>query len=94
VIPLDTSFLIRALVAESDEDGQLRRWLSEGLPLGMSAIAWAEFLCGPVEPQHVNLAVRVIPEHVPFGTQDSHLAADLFTINRDTSFSSAAKFWS
>jgi predicted nucleic acid-binding protein len=31
-----------------------------------------------VEPQHVDLAVRVIPEHVPFGTQDSNLAADLF----------------
>ena len=47
VIHLDTSFLIRGLVHGSAEDRRLRDWLKKGETLGMSVIAWAEFLCGP-----------------------------------------------
>jgi predicted nucleic acid-binding protein len=78
VIHLDTSYLIRALVAGSAEDRALRKWLKDGVPLGMSVIAWAEFLCGPIEVRHVELATRVIPEHPPFVSQDAILAAELF----------------
>ena len=45
---LDTSFLIRALVAGSPQDVALRGWLQSGLPIGASVIAWTEFLCGPL----------------------------------------------
>ena len=78
MIHLDTSFLVRALAAGSPEDGRLRSWLSAGEPLGMSAVAWVEFLCGPVEPSGVELIARVVPDPVPFGEGEAVLAARLF----------------
>ena len=48
MIHLDTSFLIRALDPGSPEDLELRGWIREGETLGMSTVAWAELLCGPL----------------------------------------------
>ena len=53
MIHLDTGFLIRALVRNSSEDNKLRTWLRSDTQLGMSAIAWGEFLCGPVEKSDI-----------------------------------------
>jgi predicted nucleic acid-binding protein len=58
VIHLDTSFLIRALVRSSPQDRRLRQWLGAGEKLGISAIGWAEFLCGPLEAEAL-LAARL-----------------------------------
>ncbi len=77
-VHLDTSFLIRALVRESPQDIQLRTWLRGGMPLGISAISWAEFLCGPLEPQEVDLATGIVGEPVPFRAEEALLAAHLF----------------
>jgi len=46
--------------------------------LGMSAIAWAEFLCGPVDEHQVKLAAQIVSERVPFGEEDAAVAARLF----------------
>jgi predicted nucleic acid-binding protein len=62
VIHLDTSFLIRAMTPRSPEDRRLRGWLVEGEPIGVSAVSWAEFLCGPVEADDVELASRIVGE--------------------------------
>lgn len=78
MIHLDTSFLIRALVSGSPEDLTLRGWLLQGAELGMSAIAWAELLCGPVEPAHVEGAAMLVGERVPFGGIEAAAAAELF----------------
>ncbi len=78
MIHLDTSFLIRALVNGSDEDRKLRSWLGEGKTIGASAIVWAEFLCGPVHGNDVDLAMAVVEERVPFTAEDATLAASLF----------------
>jgi predicted nucleic acid-binding protein len=78
VIHLDTSFLIRALVRGSDEDRHLRGWLREGKPIGISSIVWAEFLCGPVRPQEIELASRIFGEPAPFDGQDAIAASSLF----------------
>ncbi len=78
MIHLDTSFLIRALVQGSPEDRRLRAWLRRGERLGMSAIAWTELLCGPVEAGHLDLAGRVVSERVPFLEEDALLSARLF----------------
>jgi predicted nucleic acid-binding protein len=78
VIHLDTSFLVPALAAGSAQDRRLRAWLAAGKPLGMSAIAWAEFLCGPVDPTDLELVARVVRDRVPFGEGEAALAARLF----------------
>jgi predicted nucleic acid-binding protein len=78
VIHLDTSFLVPALAADTPQDRRLRAWLAAGEPLGISAVAWAEFLCGPVEAAGLDLVVRVVSERVPFGEGEATLAARLF----------------
>jgi predicted nucleic acid-binding protein len=80
VIQLDTSFLIRALVRGSAEDGRLRTWLTGATPLSVSAIASTEFLCGPLAPETVELASRVAGEQVPFTSEDAVVAANLFNV--------------
>jgi len=78
VIHLDTNVLIRALLPGSAEDRRMRAWLRDGADLGMSAIAWTEFLCGPVKDADVDLAARAIPHREPFTPEDGTLAAALF----------------
>lgn len=78
MIHLDTSFLIRALVRDSIEDGALRTWLQTGEPLGISTIAWTEFLCGPLESHDVEVAGAIVPHRVPFAENEAALAARLF----------------
>ena len=78
MIHLDTSFLIRALLSGSPEDAALRAWLQRGLPIGASAIAWTELLCGPLTKRQADLAALVIGELIPFGREDAALAASLF----------------
>jgi predicted nucleic acid-binding protein len=78
VIHLDASFLIRALAEGTPQDRRLRAWLAAGEALGMSAVAWAEFLCGPVEATDLELVERVVHDRVPFGEAEAALAARLF----------------
>ena len=78
MIHLDTGFLIRALVGGSPEDRTLRTWIRDGEPLGISAIGWAEFLCGPLEESHLDLAARVVSVRVPFNEDSALVAARLF----------------
>jgi predicted nucleic acid-binding protein len=80
MIHLDTSFLIRGLTKDSAEDQQLRKWLRDGVPLGMSVVSWAEFLCGPVRASEVELATLIVHEPVPFATADATLTARLFEL--------------
>ncbi len=81
MIHLDTSFLIRALVPDSPEHRSLQLWLGEGSEFAMSAICWAEFLCGPVEEEHVELVSRIVNERVPFLAEDASGAARLFNLS-------------
>ena len=78
MIHLDTSFLIRALLKGSDEDRRLRAWLRGKTAVGASAIVWAEFLCGPVHANDLELAMVVVGERVPFTAEDAAMAASLF----------------
>ena len=78
MIHLDTSWLIRALVRDSVEDGTLRRWLRAGEPIRLSAIVWAEFLCGPVSTHVVEEAAELFGEPLPFDAADATVSAELF----------------
>ena len=78
VIHLDTSFLIKGLVRGSAEDRSLRDWLKAGEVVAMSAVAWAELHCGPLEASHLELISRVVSERAPFLEEDAVLTARLF----------------
>ncbi len=81
MIHLDTSFLIRALVAGSPQDRQLRAWLRSNRGVGISAVGWAEFLCGPIEGPLIELAARIVREPVAFLPQDATATAQLFNLS-------------
>ncbi len=78
VIMVDTSFLIRALVPGTGEDRALRRWLRDGQRPITSAVAWAEFLCGPLEPAEFDLAALIVVDRVEFAAEDAVAAAGFF----------------
>jgi len=78
VIFLDTSFLIRGLVRNSAEDRALRKWLRRSEVLGMSAVAWTELLCGPIDDTQHEFAAGVVSLRVAFTEEDAVLAARLF----------------
>jgi predicted nucleic acid-binding protein len=80
VIHLDTSFLISALLAGSPQDQRLRTWLVDRASLGVSAVAWAEFLCGPITPEQLELANRIVGQPHAFGGDEARLAARLFNL--------------
>ena len=46
----------------------------------MSAVGWAEFLCGPLGAADLALAARIIREPIPFVAADSAVTADLFNL--------------
>jgi predicted nucleic acid-binding protein len=81
MIHLDTSFLIRSLVPHSPQDKLLREWLAHKASVGLSAVVWAEFLCGPVESRDLELATHVFRDRVPFVSDDAELAARLFNLS-------------
>jgi predicted nucleic acid-binding protein len=81
VIHLDTSFLIRALARGSPEDRRLRAWLRAAATVGISAVSWAEFLCGPVGAEDVALAARIVGDPVAFTPEDSAGTARLFNLS-------------
>lgn len=80
MIHLDTGFLIAALRRGSSEDRRLRGWLGHGEPIGISAVSWTEFLCGPVQDRDVDLATRIVGEPIPFHAGDATQAAALFNL--------------
>lgn len=78
MIHLDTSFLIRALRRGSPEDRKMRRWIQDGEILSMSAIAWGEFLCGPLFAGDLEIATEVVEQRHDFTEEQALIAARLF----------------
>jgi predicted nucleic acid-binding protein len=79
MIHLDTNYLIGLLVKGSPEAGDVAAWLAAGETLATSAIAWTEFLNGPVSPLEISRAEAVLQSRIiPFGREHAVMAADLF----------------
>jgi predicted nucleic acid-binding protein len=78
MIHLDTNFLIQALLPGSTAETKLQSWLIAGEALGISSIAWSEFLCGPLTPTDRSLAEAFLNEPEPFLASDAVKAAELF----------------
>jgi hypothetical protein len=78
MIHLDTNFLIHALTPKSAAEEKLQTWLRDQQELGISSIAWSEFLCGPLTQPDEALAQVLFPTPEPFLVSDAHKAAQLF----------------
>ena len=79
MIHLDTNYLIGLLVRGSPEAAKVDQWLASGEALAASAIAWTEFINGPVTASEVSQVEIVLQSQiVPFGKAEAMLAADLF----------------
>lgn len=79
MIHLDTNYLIRLLVAGSPQALRVDQWLASSESLAASALAWTEFLNGPVPAPQVALVESVIGSRVvPFDGATAAVAAGLF----------------
>ena len=78
MIHLDTSFLVRALIPATPEETKLRKWAGEGQVLIMSSVAWAEFLCGPLDIGDLGVAERLVERRKDFTPDEAVVAARLF----------------
>jgi predicted nucleic acid-binding protein len=78
MIQFDTNFLIQSTVSGSPAHGRFRVWVLANEVIAISSIAWAEYLCGPLDPAGEALARRIFPNPEPFLSADAGLAANLF----------------
>ena len=79
MIHLDANYLIRGNQAGSFEDTALRGWLEENLTLAASAIAWMEFVSGPVSAPAVESIRHTLGDRIlAFTSAEAELAATLF----------------
>lgn len=60
MIQLDTNYLIRLLVAGSPQAIRVDQWFASRESLAASALAWTEFLNGPVPAPQFALVESVI----------------------------------
>ncbi len=60
MIHLDTNYLIGLAVPGSSPAQNVDQWLATGEPLAASALAWTEFLNGPVGADEIALVESVI----------------------------------
>jgi predicted nucleic acid-binding protein len=79
MIHLDTNYLIGLAVRGSSPAQNVDQWLAAGEPLAASALAWTEFLNGPVSADEIALVESVIEgKLVAFEKPTAVLAAQLF----------------
>ena len=79
MILLDTNYLIRCLVKETDVAEQVFRWLAEHHQLATSAVCWYEFVTGPVDEQAIALVTALLADRIlPFTATHSREAARLY----------------
>lgn len=78
MICLDTNYLILGLVAGSKESEALLQWTRDGETLVTPALAWYEFLSGPVTSVQVDTMRAFLADVVPFDDVQAEVAAQLF----------------
>lgn len=77
MIHLDTSFLIRILDPDAPE-ARLLETMDPDESIVVSALAWAEFQCGPIKPAEQELATRIVDSYRDFTIEHAGVAAHLF----------------
>ena len=56
----------------------MRRWINDGEILSMSAVAWAELLCGPISPEELEFAGEVVEQRHNFTEEQAVIASRLY----------------
>lgn len=78
MVHFDTNFLIQTTVAGSSAHERFRSWASAQENFNVSSVAWAEFLCGPLDATAESIARQIFPNPEPLLSVDAALAAKLF----------------
>jgi predicted nucleic acid-binding protein len=78
MIHFDTNFLIEATISGSPAHIEVRAWSSQNEAFGLSSVAWAEYLCGPLDAKAETLARQMFPHPEPLLAAHAAMAADLF----------------
>jgi predicted nucleic acid-binding protein len=78
MVHFDTNFLIQTVVAGSAAHEKFRAWTQAREDCNTSSIAWAEFLCGPLDGPAEAIARQIFPSPEPFLPGDAVLTARLF----------------
>ena len=80
MLHLDTNFLILALQPGTPEEKRFRGWIRADEALGISAVTWAEFHCGPLDAGDKALAQTLFPVVESLLPSDAEKAAELFNL--------------
>lgn len=78
MIHLDTSVLIRAMDPSAPESRRIATWHRFGETLVLSAVAWSEFLCGPLSAEDPARVERLVHRWRDYRVGDAVMAARLF----------------
>ena len=79
MIHLDANFLIGVANRQLPVESALVEWLRQGEGFAASAVAWAEFLNGPVKPSHVQqMHVLIESRVISLGRLEAEKASKLF----------------
>lgn len=78
MIHVDTNFLIALENPQSRAAAMFRDWLARGERVGLSALVWTEYRCGPLSAEKLEAAEILFPSPEPFLATDAALAAQLF----------------
>jgi predicted nucleic acid-binding protein len=81
LVHLDTNILICGIDPQHSAHKRLRTWQTQGKAFAVSAIAWAEFRCGPISPAVLAAWERLLDGNiVPVDRIIAERAADLFNL--------------
>src|SRR2546421_5222877 len=78
LIAFDANFLIAAIRERSEYGEQIKDWMFTGVSFQISAIAWSEYLCGPIDETRIEHARKLVANIEPFVEEDAALAGYLF----------------
>jgi len=80
VVHLDANFLVEVAASRPAQAREIERWLRDNRAIQVSALAWSEFLCGPLFEGELQHARAVVTSVDPFTDDDAALAAELFNL--------------
>jgi predicted nucleic acid-binding protein len=81
MIHLDTNYLIGLVTSPFPLKPQVVAWFNAGETLAVSAIAWSEFLNGPVTSREIRDGFGMIEGRIQaFDVREAEMAANLFNL--------------